>query len=282
MLRCLVVLVLLGGVASADNAKRTAAIKVLLKQQIDMWSRGESDDRALEEFTATLTPDGRISRNGDWLRPDLMLAPPYNLEDLKIVSQQVGWSGDFGWAVAEVTMTEKMYAEPEGAGDPHPKRGPWSIHWIEAFVADGDGVKGRAVGVYSNKADKDLDLDDAKRHVVATAPPASLAALASFKDTAMATDPTVAVMGTSLGETAYGPAAVKKLLARWAKIPLEIIDTTDKHDALFFTPVEIHAGGATIVWGMMRMKLGASWLAISAFGIANAKHEYVALAFAAE
>ena len=143
--------------ARADDAtdKRIAAAKALLAKQVDLWRHGNGTDH-IETFAATMTSDGRLAHNGDWLRPDLMLSPPYNISKLAITTTQVGWSGTWGWIVAEIKLTSRMYAEPAGAGDPNPQPEDQTFHWIELVVADGDAVKGRAIGIYDAKPDSTL------------------------------------------------------------------------------------------------------------------------------
>jgi len=270
-----------------DTVKRVAAIKALLATQVELWRHGNGTDD-IETFAATMTTDGRIAHNGDWLRPDLSLSPPYNISKLKITATKIGWSGTWGWVTAEIRLTSRMYAEPEGAGDPHPKPENEVYHWIELVVADGDGVKGKALGIYSAKPDSALAAysEDQKRPVIAS-PPALLAALADPKrlPAVLAKDPATTVFGTSAREAALGPTAARKLVGSWSKVRMEVVGHNDESSKLFFTPVELTVDDATVVWGRLRMKLPnqPKGFLVDGFGIARMTatgFELVAVAYA--
>ena len=248
-----------GGVARADDAaKRVKAIDALLKHQVELWRNGNGTDD-IAPFAATLTDDGRIARNGDWLRPDLMLSPPYNISKLAITKKQIGWSKTWGWVVAEIKLTSRMYAEPEGAGNPHPRPERETYRWIELVVADGDAVKGRAIGVYKAMSDGELaDLNVVQALPTLASPPANLALLANLEGlpARLAKDAATSVTGTSAGELGLGVAAAKKLAGGWGKVGLELVGPAkDARDPKFYTPIELTAGDAIVVWGRARMKL---------------------------
>jgi hypothetical protein len=284
-----VVLISLGlmRAAVAGDDKRIAATKALLATQVDLWRHGNGTD-GIEKFAATMTADGRLARNGDWLRPDLMLAPPYNISKLAITATQIGWSGSWGWVVAEIKLTSRMYAEPAGAGDPHPQPKDEVYHWIELVVADGDSVKGKALGIYSAQPDTSLETyNSVQKLPPIESPPPVLAALADAKQLPglLAKDAATSVLGTSDREAALGIAAARKLVAGWSKLVIQVVGTNDDHDKLFYTPVEISVGDAIVTWGRLRMKLpnNPAWYELDGFGIARKTttgFEFVALAYA--
>ena len=285
-LALLLLIALARPVHADDTARRTAAIKALLATQVDLWRHGNGTD-GIATFAATMTKDGRLARSGDWLRPDLMLSPPYNISKLKITATQVGWSGTWGWVVAEIKLTSRMYAEPAGAGDPNPQPKDEVYHWIELVVAEGDAVKGRAIGIYNAKPDASLDdSNEVQKLPPFESPPAALVALANAKELPgrLAKDAATSVLGTGEGEAALGVAAAKKLVSGWSKLALEVVGPPDEDWKLFYTPVEITAGDATVVWGRLRMKLPGRPLGIriDAFGIARKTatgFELVAIAY---
>jgi hypothetical protein len=181
-----------------------------------------------------------------------------------------------------------MYAEPAGAGDPNPQPENEVYHWIELVVADGAGVKGRAVGIYRAQPDTRLDGGNSVQELPPIAsPPPVLAALARPKDllSLLAKDEATSVLGTSDREAALGRPAAAKLVGGWGKLVLEVVDTKDAHDKLFYTPVELTVGEATVAWGRLRMKLPkqTTWILIDGFAIARKTatgFELVAVAYA--
>ena len=120
-------------------------------------------------------------------------------------------------------------------------------------------------------------------------PPAALAALADAKNLPrqLASDAATTVLGSSDSEAAFGAAAAEKLVGGWSKLALEVVGpTADDKDPQFYTPVEITAGDAVVVWGRLRMHLPnkpKDGYLLDAFGIARKTSsgglEFVAIAY---
>lgn len=258
-------LVILGlGTARADDdaKKRIAAAKAMLQKQVEAWSQGAGNDwnhtsDANNAFAATLAKDAVVSsRAGDQPETTLGLFPPYNVEHLKITASRIGWSGSWGWIVAELHMTTRNYAEPRGAGDPNPQDEAVVYHWVELVVPDGEGVKGKAIAVGEARPDKRLhSYEEDMKQPVLKKPPAllALAADAANLPAHLASDADTSVLGTGDTEIAFGLAAAKKMVTGWKGLTLEALDVMDKHD--HDTPVELVVGDAVVTWGHVRMKL---------------------------
>lgn len=246
--------------ADDDAKKRVTAAKALLQKQVEAWSRGQGQDDTAEAnkaFAATLAKDAVVSsRAGDHPSKRLFLGPPYNIGHLKITASQIGWSGSWGWIVAELHMTTRMYAEPMGAGDPNPQDEAVVYHWLELVVADGDGVKGTLVAIGEAKPDKRLSPLEAEKIPTIKNAPALLVAAADVANlpAKLAKDAETSVLGTGDTEVGFGAAAAKKLVTGWKGVSLEIVGkaTTGDDDG---TPVEITVGDAVVTWGHVRMKL---------------------------
>jgi hypothetical protein len=171
-------------------------------------------------------------------------------------------------------------------GDPNPQPKDEVYHWIELVVADGDSVKGKALGIYGAEPDTTLrKYNYVQQLPPIESPPPILAALADAKrlPTLLAKDAATSVFGTSDTEAGLGVTAARKLVSGWSKLVIEVVGTKDDHDKLFYTPVEITVGDAVVTWGRMRMKLPNNpvWFELDGFGIARKTAtglEFVALA----
>jgi len=282
-MRFVVLFVLLFPVATAHADDRRKATTAMFQVQMDTWRKADND-----KFRATLTKDVVVARNGDWMRPDWNLEPPYNISALKVVASKIGWSNNFGWITADIHLTSRWYAEPEGAGNPHPEPEDEIYHWVELVIPDGDaGVKGRALAIYKAGHDsmKYVPFHDGEITPLATTPPDALAAMARATElpTLLANDPATSVVGTDDDETAFGPTAAKKLTASWSKLELSFAGKTKWMDGKFFEPIELVVGDATVVWGRVQLKKKSSLWLMDAFAIARktqaGTYEYVAIAY---
>jgi hypothetical protein len=289
-MRSLVVLCLLALArpASADEAaRRVAAITAMFAAQTASFRTYDRDDKA---FKATLTPDALVAFDRDYPRPDFGRWNVVSASKVVVVASQAGWAGTWGWLAAELRITYTWYAEPEGAGDPHPKPETHTYHWLALVVPDGAGVKTRALRLVEAKADRELvDSDYAQVLVPTASPPAHLALLTQPKALAarLASDPATSVLGTGPGERGLGAAAARRLVKGWSRLTLEAVDPPADQDASFYQPVELTVGDASIVWGRLRMKLPGKprWYPIDAFAVLRTVGDHleiVALMYGAE
>ena len=222
MKRALVALTLaVSAVAHADPDAARATI-VLAHFTAQVKAIGANDFGALEK---TLTKDALVTFKGqdptraadaEWDFPDP--------EQASIVKSRVGWAGTWGWVAADVEITTRWYAEPAGAGDPHPQPETHVYHWLSLVVADGAGVKTRALFVDQVTADKDLS--SMTRAAPATAGPiATLATHPADLAAKLAADAAVSVFGNGASDEAFGRAASLKLLASWKKLTVAVTGT---------------------------------------------------------
>ncbi len=228
--------------AHADDAHVKPAL-ALLAQQCKAIAKDDMD-----ALRATLTTDARVKLDRsepsavadlDWGFP----AP----EKCAVGKTQVGWSGTWGWVAAELRITTRMYAEPAGAGDPHPKPETAVFHWLAVIVPDGDGVKTRALYVARTVADKDLIERDPEEPAASPGPLSTLAATPTAIAAQLAADPAVTIFGTTDGEGALGNAAAKKLVSGWKTLQLAVIgkpeETVGGDLGFAFVPLQMRLKG---------------------------------------
>ena len=167
-----------------------------------------------------------------------------------------------------------MYAEPEGAGDPHPTPETHAYHLVELIVPDGKGVKAKVFELLRTTADSSLFHTNETDTLVP--PKQTTPAIAMLADPGahLSDDPATGVVGTSPGDRGFGLAAAKKLVGSWNKLAFEVVDTKDYQ----WEPAEIAAGDAKIVWARMRMKMRGVWYPLWGFGIVR-DNKLVVLAY---
>jgi hypothetical protein len=143
-----------------------------------------------------------------------------------------------------------------------------TFHLIELIVPDGKQVKAKIVELMRAVPDKELvDYNDAQDLVPIASPSPLIAALAHPAQ--LSTDPGTSVFGTGEGERGLGGPAAKKLVAGWAKLALEVVDTKVESDRSMYRTFEQRIGDATVVWARLRMKLPGKprWFPINGFAI---------------
>jgi len=203
--------------ARAGDA-RTRAVLAHLTVQTRALVHEDAD-----AFRATLTADARVAFATTEPTLDASDAM-WNLAPIKKIvvgRTQVGWTADWGWVAAELRVTTQMWAEPEGAGDPHPKPETGTYHWLAVVVPDGKGVKTRALFVTRAQPDKDLrgygeppapSRTPGELAPLLARPPALAAQLAA--------NPGVVVFGTSAADRGLGRTAARRLLDGWKRLDL--------------------------------------------------------------
>jgi hypothetical protein len=269
-----------------DTADRLKAITAAFKAQTDSLKKDGGAD-----FQAVVGSDALVSWSAsDHPRTDFSSWNPVNADKIKVLSLKMGWAGTFGWLVADLKITFTWYAEPDGAGNPHPLPETHQYHYVAVFAPDGTGVKTKLVHVAEAIADKNLVAYDYAKALPALASPSpNVAMLATPSKLAsmMSADSATTVFGTSPADKAHGGAAARKLLARWAKVGLEVVDSDpkEKNDDIFYKPVELTVGDATIVWARLRMKLGKNLYPVDGLAVLRKngdKTEIVVLAYGGE
>lgn len=220
MKRALVAIaVALSAAAHADAAHEKLARAQLAAQ---VKALGVDDMEALEK---TLTADALVAFKGQ--DPTRAADAEWDFphpEHASIVKSRVGWAGTWGWVAADVEITTRWYAEPAGAGDPNPQPETHVYHWLSLVVADGAGVKTRALFV--DQVTPDKELASMTRAAPATAGPiATLAAHPADLAAKLAADAAVCVFGNGASDEAFGRAASLKLLASWQKLTLAVTGT---------------------------------------------------------
>lgn len=271
--------------AADDTASRLAAVKTMFNAQTRSFLK--SDDAP---FKATLTPDALVAFGSDHPRRDFGQWNVVNAQKVVIVASKAGWSGTWGWLVAELRITYTWYAEPEGAGNPNPKPETHTYHWIALVVPDGAGVKTKAARMVEAQADSQLTPSNYAQELLPLAsPPPNLALLVQPKSlgAVLSKDPATSVLGTSETDRGLGVAAAKRLVKTWARLTLEVVDTPDAHEKVFYQPVEVTVDDGAMAWGKLRMKLPgkALWYPIDAFAIfrkVGDRTEIVAAVYGAE
>jgi hypothetical protein len=250
-----------------DTASRLAAIKTMFDAQTKSFQT--LDDEA---FKATLTSDALVAFGSNYPRDDYGSWNLVRAQKVVIVASKSGWAGTWGWIAAELRITYTWYAEPEGAGDPHPKPETHTYRFVALVVPDGAGVKAKVLRMAQTTPDKELSASNHAQDLLPIAsPPANVALLAQPNAIValLAKDPATSVLGTSDAERGFGAAAAKRLVARWSKLTLEVVDTPDEHEKLSYKPVELTVGEGAIAWAKLRMKLPGkpTWYPIDAFGV---------------
>lgn len=262
--------------AADDAAARVAQIQAMLAAQIAALV---ADDEPA--FLKTLSPGAPFSLGQARVATDQgiqsSLAGPAKIE---LGETKIGWTGTWGWVAADVRFYAKAHPEGMRPGDPPYSKTPQARRWIALVVADGDGVKTRAMELLMTRPDRDVAEYDAYNDVQALAPRQTLsplvALLAHPGDAAklVSSDPATAVFGSARGDVAFGPAAAKKLLASWSRLPLDVPGPSPKpgaSDVAEYTPVEVTAGDATFVWSHVRIQMAGAkrWALLQACAIAR-------------
>lgn len=217
--------------AAAPDPHVTAALAQLAAQG-QALAKGDAD-----RFRATFTADARVAWDGGTpsAKPDDAEAwwrdGYYSPERFAIKKSQVAWFGTWGVLAAEVRITQRGYAEPAGAGDPDPQPETNTYHWLAVVIADGANVKTRVLQVARVRRDKDLGSADTDPAAAPAGTVAPLVAQPKLLLAQLASDPNVAVFGTSEAERGLGAAAAKKLLGAWQHLDLiQIGDTGEVVD----------------------------------------------------
>ncbi|MEO8702765.1 MAG: hypothetical protein ABI867_22160 [Kofleriaceae bacterium] len=209
-MRCLIVAVVCALVsdAVADDKANVAAARKL----VELGLNGPLDDApdTAKNFVG-VTP-------GHLYDGDLMgwrFGPPY-IGRVKIVASTAGWSGSWGWIVADLAVPQRAYTPSDGGTA---KEVPHRYHLVQVFVGDGKDIKVQASMIADTQSDDKLP-------AVTPSPggPPKSGTLAYYLVTpheiTLAAKAEVAVVGSSQGEVAIGPVAAKKLLASWSKLGL--------------------------------------------------------------
>ncbi|HVV85708.1 MAG TPA: hypothetical protein VHE35_21765 [Kofleriaceae bacterium] len=264
-------LVLLAALVHTAAAAPDPHVKAALAQLAAQGKAIAGRDR--DAFQATLTADARVAWDGGApsSKPDDDEAwwqdGYYSPEKFAVSKSQAAWFGGWGLVAAEVRITQRGYAEPAGAGDPHPKPETNTYHWLAVVVADGDGVKTRALQVARVHPDKDLIADDEDPPAAPSGTVAPLVVSPAVLLAQLAADPAVAVFGSSEAERGVGAAAAKKLLVGWKRLDLiQIGDTREVVDgdlAFAFTHVGLALKGrphrTELQAFVVAHKVGAVW-----------------------
>jgi hypothetical protein len=268
-MRLIVLLLLASSVAHADD--HAAQIKALLAAQAK--AQVAVDEKA---FKATLTADAIGDYAGGKPTDNFgMLGGAITVPKWTITATQIGWADTWGWVVADAQITTKMYAEPEGAGDPHPTPETASYHLVELVVPDGKGVKAKVFELLRTVPDRSLQHYNETDTLVPPLKSSSAIALLAEPWAHLSDDPATSVLGTSPNDRALGLASAKKLVASWKKLGFEIVDTKDHQ----WGPSEnVVVGDVKVVWARMRMKIKGVWYPIWGFGIVRGD-TLVALAY---
>ena len=204
----IVVLGVLLSDAVADDKAQIAAARKLVERGLN----GDLDDAPPK------TKDYVGVAPGSLFDGDLMtwrFGPPY-MGKSKIVASAAGWSGNWGWMVADLAVSQRAYTPSDGGMAPDLLH---RYHLVQVFVTDGKEIKVQASMI------ADAQRDD-KLPAVTAVPggPPKLETLAWYLVTPhkikLAADAQVAVLGSGEGEVAIGQAAAKKLLASWSKLAL--------------------------------------------------------------
>jgi len=275
-----------GALAGTPDAKRLAAAKAMFDAQRKALTK--DDDAA---FGATLAKDAVVSWGSELPTADFTMKLTFVAPSkITVTTSKIGWAGTWGWLTADVRATWTMYAEPEGAGDPHPKPQTDTIHWVAFLVADGEAVKTRALFTSHTVPDKELPENNFIQDELEPepSPPARVAALTQPATLAkeLSKDPATTVFVTGPSERGFGPAAAKKLLSSWGKLTLEVATTKKKESKDDYKVTELVVGDAVVSYARIRLKLPGQkqWTLVNGFSIArktDAGHEVVALAYSA-
>jgi hypothetical protein len=269
-------LIALARPAFADDAKRLASMKAMFDVQTK--SLMQLDDNKL--LKTTLTADALASFNGERPIANFTEWNAVPAQKVAVVGMKSGWAGAWGWIVADLRITYTWYAEPEGAGDPHPLPETHAYRWAAVVVPDGAGVKTKVLWLAQGQSTSaTLAMNYVQDLVPIASPPANVALLAK-PGARLATDPATTVLGTTQDEQGFGPAAAKKLVGGWSRLALEVVDTPDDHEKPYYQPFELAIGDGAIAWAKMRMKLPGkrAWYPLEGFAILR-KGEIVALVY---
>ena len=250
-------------VAHADDKKRIAQIKAAIDVQAKAIVAG--DEKA---FVSTGTDNLVYGLVEHPLDTNSFQVDLIGVDKIDFATTSIGWSGTFGWAVADVRWYPQPYPEGMKPGDPNHQYTEWNTRrWIAMFVADGDdAVKLRAMRLDPTRDDKNLyGSGDAPLGKARTdlSPMLTFLIQPTLASKALGSDPNVAVYGTAPGDRGVGPKAAKRLLASWTKLTLEISDSSYAH------PVELSGGDGVIVDARIRMKSGKYWVPINATAIGH-------------
>jgi len=280
-MRTLVLAALLVAARPAFGEDRIPAMKAMFDAQTKTLM--SLDDASRKAFKATLTADALVSWNGERPIADFVAWNAVPAQKVIVAGVRYGWAGAWGWIVADLRITYTWYAEPEGAGDPHPKPETHAYRWAALVVPDGAGVKTKVLWAAQAQSDHALLAMNYVQALVPLASPSpNVAVLAkpSAIVAHLAKDAATSVLGTSEDDRGLGPADAKKLVAGWSKLALEVVDTRDDHDKAMYEPFELAVGDASVAWAKMRMKLPGkpTWYPLQGFVILR-KSEIVALVY---
>ncbi|HUJ58323.1 MAG TPA: hypothetical protein VLX92_07520 [Kofleriaceae bacterium] len=273
MLRLAVVamVVALAAPAYAGDAARIKQVRAMFDAQIAAIA---AHDEAA--FAKTVTPDARIlfdvsaadmHRGGvpDGAQTELMY-----LRGVKVGASEIGWDGTWGWIAAELHVTTQMYAEPEGAGDPHPQLEPHVVHWVALVTLDGAAIKTRAAMIVETVPDRELRATNQDRRRKPAASPGAIVALLANPPALAAQlsrDPATTIFGSSEDDRGLGAAAAGKLVERWKKLRLAVLDAPTEYTGL--GPLEVIDGDHAFGFAELFLTLGKDPVIVTGFVIAK-------------
>jgi hypothetical protein len=275
------VAVLLVVACPAFAEDRIAAMKVMFAAQTNTLK--STDDASDKAFKATLTRDALVTWNGERPRADFGSWNAVPADEVVVAGVKYGWAGAWGWIVADLRITYTWYAEPEGAGNPHPTPETHAYRWAALVVPDGAGVKTKVLWVAQGQSDHALMVMNYVQELVPMASPSPNVALLAKPSAIvahLAKDAATSVLGTSEADRGLGPADAKKLVSGWSKLALEVVDTRDDHDKSMYETFELAVGDAAVAYAKLRMKLPGKpkWYPLEGVVILR-KGEIVALVY---
>lgn len=261
-LSILAVVWLVSGDARADDKANLAAARKVLEAQL----HGDLDDSPPTTSRYVGVVPGHFG-DGDVTR--WRFGPPY-IGTIKIENSVAGWQGSWGWIAADLAVMQRPYTPSDGG---IAKEQLHRYHLVEVFVLEGAAVKLEATLLADT-------MDDAKLPVVPHAPGGPpkgnslLASLVSPGRVKLLANPSVAVLGSSAGEAAFGEAAARKLLGTWSKLDLRMTTTPAKELAVgdlrvAFAEVDLMVNKAArrLRAMVVAKQAGAAWeVAVLAFG----------------
>ena len=262
MRHALVILALLatGRDGHADDRVRIAAARALLAAQAKALAA--HDEAAL---ISTFAPEPVVSYGGEptegKLEEGSLDAAWSDAPPRKVVlgATQIGWSGAWGWISAEATITVR-------GREPGAKARTAPYHWTALLVAEGDGVKTKALSVAEAVAERQLDAADYVNALAELDHPGPLTAMLGKPGALVANlapDRAASVFGSSPGDRGLGQAAAKQLLTRWRKLSLVPVTREPTGGPL----VEQTVGDVRFAFATVKMV--PALVALSAFAIAR-------------
>ena len=255
-MRSLVVTLLLalcGTAVADDTVARTAEIKKLMRAQADAMIADSHDafDKTLAKDPLVNLQDNQAPNTGYSIQTDLM-----NPSKVTFGATRIGWAGTWGWVAAEVQLTNRPHPEMMQQGR-RSVISPKMRHWIAVFVLDGGAVKTKFMVLQQTKPDRDLS---GFNYVDELPVPDSLGPVAKLLEQPVSAvkllskDPATVAFGTSAADRGLGAAAAAKLMKRWGKLSLQVVDSYKGGSSRLDEHFEVTIGDATVAWAQIRMR----------------------------